>query len=190
MVDGTTPSLGILSIVKIIPMLFAWVFIIFIAISTLSHGYNQAKETNNPVTFFISIGKAIIKPIVSSDKMIYDCVDVFKNSESISKTQLAILWIKIVGSLNAICFIFKNVIYSFVNGSFKDSPALVNFGFSVGIMVMFVTLYNSVSASELMFGGEGLFNLFINFDVVFSPIIDIGERLMGITNKIPLPNIE
>jgi len=173
-------------ITKSFPKIFAGMFVIFIFVSTVSQGYQKAEETGNPWDFVFGFFKALIKPVISSDENIGNEVELFK-SGTLLWWEKIIGWINIFGSLTVTYYVY-GWIYKFINSSLEMASSLVIHGYTLAALIALTTLYNTAANGALTvsgIGGHGLFSLFTNFGIVFEPIVNIAEKLIGIGNVLP-----
>lgn len=167
------PFKGILGV---IPKFFAFFFVFFVITSTLSDGWNESIETGEPIEFIKSIAVATVKPIISADFMIEENVNKFKEKLSITKIMLG--WANIIGALFVLYYMYKRFFIVFDSLFTLTSPMIVHLIVSL-VIVLMITLYNTVASGSLMIGGNGLYTLFTNFDLVFGPVINLSNTIMG-----------
>lgn len=181
---------GILSAIKLFfgnsAKLFAFVFVAFMIVSVISQAYNKYEQTKNPMDILIGVGTAIITPVMSSDKSLYDAVERF-NAPDLKWTTTMMIWLNIYGAASVMYFVYKWILLKGVASVFTEGmnpSAAVHLG-AIFVMFMMSTLYNTVSSGELMVGFSGLWSLFIHFTEVFEPIINFGETLLHFHNQMP-----
>lgn len=172
------------------PMLFAFVFVLFMLVSTLSQTVNTFQETHNFMDLGIGIGKSIIKPIVASDNIILKTVAEFGAGNMVWYQQI-LSWMQIMGAISTMYFVFKWIILKIVKTLFPDG---MNSDFAIYTMSFYIlfsltTIYNTASSGHLMVGGAGLWSLFTHFTIIFQPVIAIGEPILKAFNLLPDANV-
>lgn len=173
-----------------VPFAFAFVFVAFMLVSTISQAYNTYEQTRNLGDLFIGIGKAVVKPIIASDTTIYQNVQAF-GVGNLLWYQKIILWLTTMGAISTIWFCYKWIILKFVKTLFPEgmNSDWAIHGMAFYILFSLATIYNTASSGHLMVGGEGLWALFRNFSIVFEPILMIGEPILRAFNMLPDANV-
>lgn len=177
------------SILGKVPRLFTYMFVAFIFLSTVSDGFNKMQETGKISDFAVSVGVAIVKPLVQADRLIGDAVGKF--SAPLSRLQTIEAWLSIYGGITVIYFIYK---WTAEYGVKALVPEGMNSSFSIFLitamfLIMLTTMYYSIPNGSLTFGGGGIYALFTHFSDVFRPIISVGENLLRLQNKLPDANV-
>lgn len=185
---------GVLTVAKMLlgnsAKIFAFIFVAFMLVSTLSQTANAFEKTRSFTDLGIGIGKSIIKPIVASDNTVFKAVAEFSVGNLAWYTQI-LLWINMVGAISTMYFVYKWIILRLVKSLFPDG---MNSNFSIHIASLYVlfsmsTIYNTASSGHLMVGGAGLWSLFMHFTLVFQPILAIGEPILKTLNLMPDSNV-
>ena len=173
-----------------VPFAFAFIFVAFMLVATLSDAWNRYEETKNLGDLAIGVGKSVVKPIIASDAAIFSNVQAF-NAGNLLWYQKIMLWLTTMGAISTIYFCYKWLILKFVKTLFPDgmnSELAIHF-MSFYIIFSLATIYNTASSGHLMVGGEGLWALFRNFSIVFEPVLMIGEPILRAFNMLPDANV-